>query len=645
LRAVNRLLAMNKTLRNVLITAGAVVATLFVLVLVLPFLVPMDAYRGRIENAATSATGRTLAIKGPLRLMLFPHLGLRAHSVTLANVPGGRATALAQVGDIAISVQVLPLLSGHIALDKIILEQPVIALEVDAAGNGNWQFARQKKAEGQSSVTLPSGAAFSGLEIRDGRITYDNARTGTHRAVDHVNAEVAITRVNLPATVKGDLTYGPQKIAFDARVATLKTLLGNGSTTVELSARSDLMQAGFKGLLKPEGGAEGVFRLDTSSFRALAAAFGEPLPGKGFNAVSLESHIVSAGKVTTLDPLRLTLDQQHMQGKLTLDQRGEIPIVDGAFAVDRFDINPYFASSAGGAGASGPSRPGWSRAPISFAMLKKVDGRLTLTMGALRLRGLHLGKSTLTLSQQGGTLAARLDPAVLYGGSGSAELDVDARGAVPVLRIALTVKGVSLRPFLDDALGIDSVEGIGQLNLAVAAQGANANAIMHTMSGRGAISASQGRFRRVDLGMVARSVQAVLGGGATGEGASTDFHAMGGSFVIAGGVLSNNDFRMSGPVVQMTGKGQINTGERTIRFRLVPAAGVAGMSIGIPFLVEGSWDHVHYAPDLNDILGGVMQNLETGAAPFKGLFGGGNQQNGEKKKNVGQTLKDIFGLH
>ena len=135
---------MNKTLRNALIAAAAAV----VLIVALPFLVPMDAYRGRIETAAEHATGRTMKIEGPLRLMLFPHLGLRAHSVTLANVPGGRATALAQVGDIRLSVRVLPLLTGHIVLDKIVLDEPVIALEVDAAGNANWKFARRKRKTG-----------------------------------------------------------------------------------------------------------------------------------------------------------------------------------------------------------------------------------------------------------------------------------------------------------------------------------------------------------------------------------------------------------------------------------------------------------------------------------------------------------------
>ena len=75
---------------------------------------------------------------------------------------------------------------------------------------------------------------------------------------------------------------------------------------------------------------------------------------------------------------------------------------------------------------------------------------------------------------------------------------------------------------------------------------------MHSLSGSGSISATHGRIRGVDRA-VARTVQMVLGGNATGQVATTDFHDMAGSFVITSGVLTNKDFRLAGPLVSMTG--------------------------------------------------------------------------------------------
>ncbi|MDE2111625.1 MAG: AsmA family protein [Alphaproteobacteria bacterium] len=637
---------MNKALRYSLIAIAAVVAV----VVLLPFLVPVDAYRGRIESAAETATGRALRIEGPMRLMIFPQFGLKAEKVTFANMPGGRAAAMASVGDIKLAIHFLPLLTGHVVVDQIILDHPVIALEVNAEGTPNWALGKGETKTSGSSVTLPMDTQFSGIKITDGRISYTNVKTLTYRAVDHVNATIGITQLDQPVSLDGNLTENSHKIDFDGRIATIKTLLGNGTTALDLSLTSDMMQASFKGLLDPAGTLTGSFKFDTPSLRNMAGWLGEPLPpGGGLGHTSLESRIVSKDKVTTFSGLLLTLDHARMTGHLVIDAHGEVPDLTGALSIDRLDLNPYLLAGAAPQSQHAASS-GWSRTPFSFALLKKVDANLSLGVGELRLRNLHLGKTALNLTLAGGALAARLDPITLYNGTGRAELDVDGRGPTPVFHNTLKFDNVALQPFLADTLGIDSIEGIGSLSLAIAAQGTSAYAVMHALSGNGSIMAGQGRIRGVDLGAVARTIQTVLGGGATGATASTDFHDMGGTFVIASGVLANKDFHLSGPVLSMTGAGTIDIGNRTIDFRVVPKAGVSGargLSIGIPFRITGSWDHVHYAPDMTGVMHGLMQNLESGQAPFKGLFGGSNktQPGQKKKKSTEDALKSIFGIH
>ena len=105
---------------------------------------------------------------------------------------------------------------------------------------------------------------------------------------------------------------------------------------------------------------------------------------------------------------------------------------------------------------------------------------------------------------------------------------------------------------------------------------------------------------------------------------------MHGSFVVAKGVLTNQDLAIAGPVLSMTGAGEVDIGNRALDLRLVPRAQAKGVSVGIPFRVSGSWDRVHYKPELSGIVGGMIQNLESGKAPFKGLFG-----NGQKKQDQG----------
>ena len=641
---------MNKTQRNALIAVAGAVAV----VLALPLLLPTDAYRARIESAATHATGRALHIEGPLRLMFFPRFGLRAEQVTFANMPGGRAAAMASIGDIKIDIHFLPLFVGRLEVDQIVLDHPVIQLEVDAGGRANWHLAKGKRpGAGGSSVTLPVDTEFPGIQISDGRVAYDNAKTRTHRAIDHVNATVALTRLDRPVSIHGSFFVGERRVDFDGTVATIKSLLSDGTTALELSLTSELMQASFKGLMLPGGGTDGLFKFDTANVRGVADWLGGELPaGGGLGPMSLTTHAVSKDKVSTLSSLQLMLDHQNLTGNVTLDTRGEIPSVQGALTVDHLDINPYLkpGNKPPGWKPAPKIKAGWSREPINVALLTKLDAQLSLTAGALRLRGLGLGKTIATVSLTGGVLTARLDSVTLYGGTGRAELDVDTRGAALTIRNSLRFDHLALKPFLYDTLGVNRIDGIGSLFLNVAAQGASPDAIMHTLSGKGSIIGTQGRIRGVDLGQVSRTIERVFGSDATGEAAGTDYLDLNGTFIITRGVLTNNDFRLSGPVLSATGAGAVDIGNRSIDFRLVPKARVKGLSVGVPFRVKGSWDHVHYAPDLTGMVNGVLQNLESGRAPFKGLFGGDNasqDQSGsrKKKKNVGDVLKNLFGIH
>lgn len=645
----------NKYLRSGLIGLAVVV----IAAAALPFVLPAGAYRDRIEAAVGDATGRALHIEGPLRFTLFP-FGFKAEKVTFANMAGGKAAVMASVGDIRLAVHFWPLLMGHLEVGEIVLDKPVIALEVDGAGQANWMIGKHRGARGDGAVTLPMDTTFSGIRINDGEISYINAKSETNRAFEHVNATVTLTKLDLPVLVDGNLMLGGRLVDFDAKLTTIKALLSNAPTLLNLSLTSDLMQASFEGVIAADGGINGTIKCDSEHLRPAAAWLGARLPdGGGFGAVSLEARLSNKDKVTALSPFKLVLDRATIAGSVSVDTSGKRPALHGTLAVDKLDLNPYLAAPRTIARAHqdhGHAESGWSTEPINLSLLKEANAELTLNVGALRVRGLRLGKTSLNISLEDGLLTARLDPITLYGGSGHALLVADTRGATPEFRNTLRFEHIALLPFLDDTLGIDHIQGTGALNLDIAAKGESAYGVMHTLGGKGSIALGSGRIRGVDLGRVARSIEKTLGVDATGEFSGTDFNALDGSFTLSDGVLANHDFRMDGPLLSMTGAGNVDIAGRALDLRLVPKATIKGMGIGIPFRVTGSWDHVRYAPDYAGIANGVLQNLERGRAPFKGLFGGGkpkdqtqspsqDQAQPKKKKNLGDKLKNMLGIH
>jgi hypothetical protein len=112
---------------------------------------------------------------------------------------------------------------------------------------------------------------------------------------------------------------------------------------------------------------------------------------------------------------------------------------------------------------------------------------------------------------------------------------------------------------------------------------------------------------------------------------------MGASFVIDKGVLHTSDFALINPVVEMTGRGDVDFSAETLEFHFVPKAvkGIPGLKlvdIGVPFYAKGPWSKPSYGPDARAFVKTIAEKLENGATSPLDLL-----------KNPGSTLKSLFG--
>src|SRR5438270_11967893 len=139
-------------MRKWLIGIVAVVVVIVAVLIVVPFLIPTETYKGQIIERVKSATGRDLALNGPISLSILPSFALTVSDVAFGNAPGASAKNMATFGKLQLQVQPLALLSGRLVIDSFVLIDPVIALEVDKQGHPNWQFA----------APAPPAAAASG---------------------------------------------------------------------------------------------------------------------------------------------------------------------------------------------------------------------------------------------------------------------------------------------------------------------------------------------------------------------------------------------------------------------------------------------------------------------------------------------------
>jgi AsmA protein len=622
-------------------------------------LVPLDAYRGPLERTASSALGREVKIAGPMRLAIYPEIGLSLSDVSIANMPGGRAPQMVTVGRVLVGARVMPLLSHKLEVTEVRLDRPAIHLEIGKNGNANWRF--DKDASGKTARDGGGKAAAAGglaaisvnrFLIEDGTLTYYSVDTGKEQAVRDISVTIEVPPVpanrRQPISIDGALTYNNEKLQIAGAIGDLASLMNARSTAMNFSIASNIINAEFNGTLMTDG-LSGALKLGAHSVRSLAAWAGHPLPpGNGLGLLALEGQVAIANGDYSLSHTHLAFDAMNIEGDITVSTREPVLYVSGGVTVDRLDVRPYLAPGSGQeATMAAKKASGTEDAPFALGGLKAVNADLTLVVGGLVLPDFKLDHALLKTSLHDGVLKADMTHIAAYGGTGTSSLTVDGSGAVPNLHQTLDLSGLRVQPFLNDLIGVNRIQSTGAVHYEINSRGATTKAIARSLQGRGDIRFSNGTIRGTDLAAVSRVLQSVVTAqvfsGAVGDNAKTDFGQMGGTFTIKDGVLHTNDLKLDNAAFVMAGRGDVDFAAHTLEFHLDPRAkkgipGIKLVDIGVPFFVKGPWDHPSYGPDAGALPKAILNKLEHEASSpldaltgksgvsLKSLFGGGAKQ-------------------
>ncbi len=127
-------------MRKLLVGAAALVTLIIAAAVIIPLAIPVTTFEGRLNAFVRQATGRDIKIAGPVKLSLLPTLELEAGDVSFANAPDARSPDMVRSKQLRMRLQIWPLFHGSVVVSSLVLVEPIIALEVDRAGNPNWVF-------------------------------------------------------------------------------------------------------------------------------------------------------------------------------------------------------------------------------------------------------------------------------------------------------------------------------------------------------------------------------------------------------------------------------------------------------------------------------------------------------------------------
>src|ERR1700761_1588128 len=268
---------MGRTLKII----GIVVVVLILIVVIAPFLIPVNSFRPQIEQQASAALGRKVEI-GNLSLSLFSG-SLGADNLSIAADPKFRSSPFLTPNSFRVGVEVLPLITSKtLNVTSVVIDSPQVSLIRNAAGDWNYSTlgASPTKAQAQAAPApaaapaakpatpppasggTPPAFTVQKLELKNGQITVSSV--GSAKKSSYSNVDVTASNVSLvskfPVTVTADLPGGGN-FKVDGTTGPVNE---TNSVLTPLSAKLNVnsLNLASTGFVDPSAGLGGILDLD-----------------------------------------------------------------------------------------------------------------------------------------------------------------------------------------------------------------------------------------------------------------------------------------------------------------------------------------------------------------------------------------------
>ena len=271
---------MKRAIKYILIA----VAVIIVILIILPFVIPVNQFRPTIEAQASSAIGRKVEV-GNLRLALLRG-SLTAENLSVADDPQFSSSPFLTAKSVSVGVEIMPLIfSKSLHVTGVTIDEPQVTLLNDGAGHWNYSSiggsspAATPKAQpasqtapASSSSGAPMAVSVAKLELNNGKITVGSTRSSKRSTYD--NVDVTATDFSMdskfPVTISADLPAGG-KFKMDGNVGPMDK--GDASLTpLDAKIHVENLNLASTGFLDPSLGLGGIVDMDSTVTSANGAA-------------------------------------------------------------------------------------------------------------------------------------------------------------------------------------------------------------------------------------------------------------------------------------------------------------------------------------------------------------------------------------
>lgn len=235
----------------------------------------LNSYKAYAEKVVQEQLGRKLSLNGEayLGISLVPTIILE--DVELANPSWAKNPQMVKVKKLDVKFAILPLLKQQIVIDKVILEEPQINLEVAQNGDASWDFPALDTPQPQQSIKAENGWLISVanatetlaqaetstpdamltsivakmVQIENGTLVYDDAQSGNKTEVVINHLDLSIPTPDDLITLNVDALYNGEQIIASGTVGSITEALADKIYPINLQIKAYGMAAKAQGNL------------------------------------------------------------------------------------------------------------------------------------------------------------------------------------------------------------------------------------------------------------------------------------------------------------------------------------------------------------------------------------------------------------
>ncbi|HEU4353877.1 MAG TPA: AsmA family protein [Burkholderiales bacterium] len=580
---------MRKPIKYTLLGLSALILLVVAGIAVFALTFDPNRYKGEIERLAKEQTGRTLRIKGDIKLAFWPSLGAQVSGVTFSEK--GSDQNFVSLDSAHGSVKLMALLSGQYVVDKVSLSGFKARIVKEKDGRFNFsdlveqggKKPAEKKPKDEKSA--PIMFDIGGVNIERASLSYIDLQAGQEYALE-------------------DLTLKTGRIAQNAEgKLELATLAKRKAPPLQAKLALD-------GRYKLDGGklsADVNGKLDESTIKA-KFTLAEPYEfDASIDKVNLDRYLGAADKPAAKPAAEKSPSKEA-------DTPVDLSALKGINAKGRLHVGALEVRGLKLAEVNAQVNAANGRVAMAPHSAKLYEGSLS---GELAV---DANKNSVSLKEQLQNVS--IGP-ILRDFAGQDRLEGHGNVAMDVTTAGATVN--AMKRALNGSAKVQLRDG--------AVKGINIGEILR--KARSALGGSQ--------------QQAAAGENAGGKMQQTDFTELSASFAIKNGIAHNEDLDAKAPAFRLGGAGDINIPASTLDY--VVKASLVATSQGqggkerddlagltVPVKLSGSFDDLKYQVDVRALAGQAAKS-QVGGKVKEQI----EQNRGKLEERIGDKLKGLLG--